>query len=235
MEEEHDDAILNFVRAQLTDEELMAGQQKDMREAVLSSATGEPMLGHVLALTAAQRAQGSYPLDEHRVMPTLLGNALRRYEDRAGQQYGLDAILVAPHLALVAPSAHLSYMSDSRQEMDLSIRLCFIAMVDTILTAARMFTQGWWLVLALVPYAAAYLAYRGAVAAAHEYGTAVTTALDLNRFRLYEALGLKLPRDTTSERNINVALTDLLDGSRTAVVRYAVGAEASRPMSVGRR
>ncbi len=45
------------------------------------------------------RERSRYPERPERVMPTRLGNVLRRYEDLAGSQYGLDAITVAPHLS----------------------------------------------------------------------------------------------------------------------------------------
>ena len=53
-----------------------------------------------------------YPEAWRRIMPTRLGNVLRRYEDKAGQQYGLDIIRIAPHLNLVALPEHRDYVDD---------------------------------------------------------------------------------------------------------------------------
>jgi hypothetical protein len=87
-----------------------------------------------------------------------LGNTLRRYEDRVGTQYGLDAITTAPHFSLVAPEAHVAYVRDTRQLLDTTVRLCFVSLLAAVLTVAALVTDGWWLLIALVSYGLAYLA-----------------------------------------------------------------------------
>ena len=64
--------------------------------------------------------------------------------------------------------------------------------------------------LALAPYCISYLAYRGAVASAHSYGTALSTLVDLDRFALYEQLRMVPPPDTVVERERNAQLLKLL-------------------------
>ncbi|SEC21883.1 hypothetical protein SAMN04489727_2990 [Amycolatopsis tolypomycina] len=153
-----------------------------------------------------------YPASR-RMMPTRLGNALRSAEDRIGTQYGLDAIRAAPHIALVAPELHLSYLQDTRQQMDTSIRLCVVALLATVESAAALLTDRWWLLATIAPYLLAWIAYRAAVAAADQYMATVGTVLDLNRFRLYESLHVKLPWDTEEERDNNLKLMHLIAGS----------------------
>jgi hypothetical protein len=70
--------------------------------------------------------------------------------------------------------------------------------------------DGPWVLVAGIPYALAYVSYRGAVAAAHEYGTALSTLIDLDRFRLYAELHIPLPTDTSAERRANTTLDGLL-------------------------
>ena len=53
------------------------------------------------------------------MMPTRLGNMLRRYEILAGAPYELDAPTVLPSLALVAPPGHLDYLNDQRSALHL--------------------------------------------------------------------------------------------------------------------
>jgi hypothetical protein len=67
-----------------------------------------------------------------------LGNALRSVEDTAGKQYGLDAILTAQHVALVAAERHVKYLHDSRQQMDTSVRLCIVSLLATALSVASL-------------------------------------------------------------------------------------------------
>jgi hypothetical protein len=167
---------------------------------------------------AVDRERSGFPVDARRVMPTRLGNVLRRYEDQAGRAYGLDALTVVPHLALLAPTARTSHLRDAREAMDLAIRMCLVSLLATALSVAVLATDGVWLLLALVPYSAVYVSYLGAVAAAHEYGTAVTVLIDLDRFALYKQLQLAEPADTGKERKRNRQVMKLLSGEDGYVV-----------------
>jgi hypothetical protein len=171
-------------------------------------------LSHAFAVDTFDKAKGRYP-ERARMMPTRLGNALRAAEDRAGTQYGLDAITVAPHLALIAPESHVAYLQDSREQLDLAVRLCSVSLLATVITVPAVFSDGLWLLLALVPYALAYIAYRAAVSAADEFMTAVSTLIDLDRFALYQHLGLRRPRTTHQERHRNEKLMLLLQNEST--------------------
>jgi hypothetical protein len=164
----------------------------------LDSPNANHLVPHVVARDALQNRYERYP-EGRRIMPTRLGNTLRRYEDAVGAQYGLDAITTAPHFSLVIPEPHLAYLRDSRQLLDTTVRLCFVSLLATLITVAALLTDGVWLLVAVVPHALAYLAYRAAIAAADEYGTAVATIIDLDRFALYEHLGV--PRHGTPTRS----------------------------------
>jgi hypothetical protein len=187
-------------------------ENREQGAAIPDSPAGDRLSGLQAAIDAADHAAGRYPDDFFRVMPTRLGNALRAEEDRAGRQYAIDAILTAPHFALVAADKHVQYLRDTRQQMDTSVRLCVVSLLGALEAIACLITDGWWLLVALVPYALAYLAYRAAVAAADEYTTAVKTVIDLNRFTLYETLNVKRPSDTEEERKLNANLMLLLQG-----------------------
>jgi hypothetical protein len=73
-----------------------------------------------------------------------------------------------------------------------------------------MWYHGFWLLLALAPYAVSYATYRGAVVVAHEYGTALAVLIDLNRFALYDRLHLNAPDSLTDEKKLNSMLTSIL-------------------------
>lgn len=148
------------------------------------------------------RERAAYPEQPERVMPTRLGNVLRRYEDLAGTQYGLDAITIAPHLALLASAVHLDYLDDRRNQLDSAVRYVVVWFIATFATALCFWPHGFWLTLALGPYACVVLTYRGAISAAHSYGVALSTIIDLNRHELYRAFNLKPPRDSQEEREI---------------------------------
>ena len=65
----------------------------------------------------ADRIRAGFPDDLDYVMPTRLGNVLRRAESQAGSQYGLDALQVVPHLLLTAPQSHVDYVNDQRSQL----------------------------------------------------------------------------------------------------------------------
>lgn len=180
----------------------------------LDEEADDEALSHALAIDTYDKAKRRYP-ERARTMPTRLGNALRAVEDRAGHQYGLDAITVAPHLALIAPDSHVAYLQDSREQLDLAVRLCSVSLLATVITVPATLTDGLWLLLALVPYALAYVAYRAAVSAADEFTTALSTIIDLDRFALYRHLGLRRPRTTHQERRRNERLMLLLQSGPT--------------------
>jgi hypothetical protein len=191
---------------------------KRNRRRLLSSERGDDLTPWLVAEEALGQATERYP-DPTRLMPTRLGNALRKEEDRAGRQYGIDAVVTAPHFALLADDKHVVYLRDSRQQLDTSVRLCVVSAIATVETVACMLTDGWWLFLGLATYALTYLAYRASVAAADEYTTALRTLIDLNRFKFYESLHMRKPPNSREERRVNANLMDLLRG-QAKDVRY---------------
>ncbi|MBY8853187.1 hypothetical protein K7G98_35110, partial [Saccharothrix sp. MB29] len=118
-----------------------------------------------------------------------------------------------PRVGMVAGDRELGYVTDQRTQLELAVRVAFLGMVAAVVTAGVMWRHGVWLLLALVPYTVAYLAYRGAVTAANEYGTALTVMIELNRFALYERFHLKPPNSLDEERELNRYLMTLLGSS----------------------
>jgi hypothetical protein len=168
------------------------------------------------------RLARNYPAADHEeeIMPTRLGNVLRRYERLAGYQYKLDAVQVVRHVAFVAPKEHVDYLNDQRELLDLSVRMCATSIIAAFVAIAFLWHHGPWLAIALLPYGIAYISYRGAVVVAHEYGAAVCTLIDLDRFALYDYLRLPRPKNTVSERLMNDTLRNLLDHNPTVSLRY---------------
>jgi hypothetical protein len=157
------------------------------------------------------RLMQGQPITPDEMMPTRLGLTLRFYESSAGAPYGLDAIQVMPYLARVASQDDMAYVNDQRSQMDLAVRMSFTAMVACMATITILWKDGLWLLLALMPYGVAYLAYRGAIVAAGQYGRAVAVVIALNRFALYERLRLPLPITASAERELAKNLYGLMD------------------------
>jgi hypothetical protein len=164
-------------------------------------------------LAESSRVMDLYPSQPIHVLPTRLGNMLRRYEMLAGAAYDLPFLTMATHVGLVAHPRHLTYMQDQRNSVDLAARMTFTGLIAATATTVVMWPHGLWLLLALVPYAAAFLSYRGAVGSAAHYGAAMGAVSDLNRFRLYEALHMEAPTNTTKEKEQNTQIVKLRYGS----------------------
>jgi hypothetical protein len=179
---------------------------------LMKSESADHLMLHLIAEQEAQEHGAKYPSDDTRILATQLGNALRCFEDSAGRQYGLDAITIAPHLHLIVPDRHLDYMKDAREDMDSAIRICTVGLVAAALTVGFLLTRGLWLLWTLLPYSVSYLAYKGAVSAAENYGAVVASVIDLDRFLLYDKLGLYQPRDTAEEKESNANLMQVLAG-----------------------
>jgi hypothetical protein len=167
-----------------------------------------------------KRLSAGQPVVIDQMMPTRLGNVLRYYESAAGAPYQLDAIGVMPYLARVAPPEDMAYVNDQRSNLDLAVRMIVVSAIAFIISLALLWRYGLWLLVAIVPYVAAFLSYRGAVVAAGAYGRAFSAIIALNRFALYERLHLPLPEDISEERENNVALGNVLNYSRHESLKY---------------
>jgi hypothetical protein len=160
------------------------------------------LVNAAIVAAESQRALASYP-DLPEILPTRLGNVLRRYEKKVGRPYKIDPLTAIPRIAMVSGNREVAYVQNQRVQLELAIRTAFVALCATGVTVILMGRHGLWLLLAIVPYTVAYFAYRGAVALAHEYGTSLAVLTDLGRFELYKRMGLKLPEDTAHERAMN--------------------------------
>jgi hypothetical protein len=188
----------------------------------------------LVAFDEAERALLSYPHNPNDIRPTRLGNALRRYETASGAPYGLGLVTVAPHLGLVAKPNHVEYLDDQRTQLDLAIRLVIVSILAMVASVAFLWRDGLSVLVALAPYTLAYIFYRGSIIVAGEYGTALATVLDLNRFALYDALHIRWPSTSAEERAVGPAITTALrvdeyPDDRRSVDFEFISADHSRP------
>lgn len=170
---------------------------------------------------ASAKALTKYPRNHGRMMPTRLGNILRRHEDEIGSVLGLDSVIAAPFLSQVARDKDLARVSDEGEQMDLALRLSLVFLLTTLVYAFVLVPRGPWALMALVPYTLAYIAYRGACMAAENYMTAVAVMVHLNRFAFYEALHLGRPENLADEREIAArAMTMITESNYDSSWRY---------------
>jgi hypothetical protein len=168
----------------------------------------------------ASRLRENFPRAIDQVMPTRLGNALRRAESQAGSQYGMDALQMVPHLLMIAPASHVDYVNDQRSQLDLAVRMTFISALAAATALLFLWPYRLWALIAVVPYTLAYVSYKGSVVAASHYGSALEALINLDRFALYEQLRLEPPATTASERALNRKLGRLFQYDNSQVTRY---------------
>ena len=157
---------------------------------------------------AGRRLRQRFPLPDHLLKPTALGNVLAAMEDTAGRQYGMDAVIVWPRLYPLLGDSVKSVVDDRRDTLDASARMTVVMGVTAIVSFVLLLGAGWWLFLALLPVALAWLACRGAVQGALAYSEAVQVAFDLHRSELLEALRIARPASPASEENLHRQWSD---------------------------
>ena len=160
---------------------------------------------------ASARLRSRFPMPDHAIRATALGNALAAMEDTAGAAYGLDAAVIWPRLYPVLGDPVRVIVDDLRDGMDAAARLAATGALTAVAALSLLvWHSGWWTLLALAPFGIAVLGYAGAVWSALAYGAAVYAAFDLHRFDLLRALHLALPEDRDAEQASNRALSDFL-------------------------
>ncbi|MFF4502293.1 hypothetical protein [Streptomyces sp. NPDC001401] len=173
------------------------------------------------AVARSRRIRRGYPVEirdagrtvrdrDGEVMPTLLGNALRRGERLSGDRYGLDMPTVAPRLyAFTSPRLQGAV----NQQMDLISAAASLSVslgVATVATIPLIARLDAWSLLPLAPACMAVLSYRGAVAAALYHGTLLSSAFDLHRFDLIRAFHYDIPTDARSVVALNGKISTFL-------------------------
>lgn len=153
---------------------------------------------------------------DDRLMPTLLGNALRDGEDNAGDRYGLNMQVVWPRLYPSLSPKLDAAISENLDLIDTTAALCIAFAVAAL---ASLPLVGRWDPWSFIPLAAAGLsavAYRGAIGAARAHARLLATGIDLHRFDMLAALHYELPTTTEQEQLINQQLSSFLDSHRSA-------------------
>jgi hypothetical protein len=139
--------------------------------------------GVLRRLRNVEKRLADYPRDESRIMPTRLGNVLRRYEAETGAD-DVEGFIerVYRHLPFSLQLSH----DEQRARLDLYCSMVFVLWFCALVATARF---GWWdwpYTVGFVGAAvvASIVAYRAAVASARYYGTllvSVATFLDEER------------------------------------------------------
>ena len=153
------------------------------------------------------------PQREEHVMPTQLGNIIRAAEVYPFYRYKIDAVVIWPRLHAVLPAEFVNSLIAAKTTMVFMLMMSVLSFSFTIAACLplALFTSrvGLFLVCALgIPLS--WICYQNALHGASSYGESIKTAFDLHRWKLLEALHLKLPTDPDNEKDIWDEVTNLI-------------------------
>jgi hypothetical protein len=158
----------------------------------------------------ARQIANSYPGNEAAVLPTLLGNLLRRAETTAGERFGLDTVASYPRLYPFLGERLHDGLATQFNLLDSAAAFTIVFWALGVFSIPTAWLGSGWFLIPSVFLLAGGLAYAGAMATAREHGTLLAAAYDLHRFDMLAGLRLPLPRTPDQERSMNEQLTDFL-------------------------
>ena len=154
------------------------------------------------------------PRDAEDILPTRLGDILKTAETRPRQRYGLDPVLLWPHLWLALPDNVRGDLAAARARLDKLVE----SWAWGFLFAGWSCAWRWAWVIALLWMAIAYIL---ALGAAETFADLLLATFDTYRWRLYESLRWPLPESSEEERAAGAALTRYVQrGMLDAPVKY---------------
>jgi len=181
---------------------LMKRQLKKWDRAESAASTGS--LATLLFLTR-------YP-PKADVQATGIGNSLSASQAVVAARYGVELAAVWPQMQSAAKSdSHaLTAANDEKVALNLLGNLTFVLLVFAFEAVAVFSLGNDWnnVLLSLIPFALALLAYRVMAEKARSWGTAIEVLFDFHRSDLEKAMGL---RTTTGADDENLLLADLSD------------------------
>ena len=157
------------------------------------------------------------PRDVEDILPTRLGDILKTAETRPRQRYGLDPVLLWPHLWLALPDNIRQDISVARARLDKLGEAWFWGLLFALWT----FAWPWAWVISLAWMA---IAYALALGAAEAFADLLLATFDTHRWRLYQSLRWPLPESSAEEQAAGAALTRYIQrGMVDAPVKYEQG------------
>jgi hypothetical protein len=147
-----------------------------------------------------------YPVDDGQVLPTRLGNAIRRFEEYGWNHYRLDSQSLWSRLISVVPDPVRKQVDTAQIGVDFFVCLLYGHIAVAIAAISTIAVEGVdnWTLLAgvIVPLVLVPLWYRLAVATTDQWAVAVQALVDLGRQPLATALGLVIPTTIEDERTM---------------------------------
>ncbi len=168
---------------------------------------------HRRAQARAARARAAlfmYPPEGKDLLPTMLGNVLRRHEAIAGDRYQLTAVHVWPHLYPHLSDRLAAEYHAATDALDSSVNLLLTLTLMSVFGMVALRDDEWLLVIPAILAGLAFTAYRSAIASAQGQGRLLAVAFDQHRFDMIRSMHLELPATPAAEAQRNHFLSDYL-------------------------
>lgn len=148
-----------------------------------------------------------YPVDEGQIVPTHLGNAIRRFEEYGYDRYRLDSQRMWSDLTAVAPERAAKQVDQARTTVDLLVCMLYDHLIVTAVALATIPAGGrkhaWLLaIVAAVLVILARIWYEVAIRSTDDWAAAVRSLVNVGRKPLADALALDLPKTIERERQM---------------------------------
>ena len=179
-------------------------RRKNLRDAVTKGQkeAGSSAVMNALALEKFSR----YPDADDQVAPTMLGNAIRRFEYYSYDRYQLDSQTCWYHLRGVTEESLSKEVDNARSGVDFFVCLLYVLILLAFTAVAAMFTPSpSWLRLGIAAGlggAGADGSYYAAVKATDAWSSSVKAMVDVGRIPLAKSLGLQMPAKLEEERDM---------------------------------
>ncbi len=146
----------------------------------------------------------SFPFDASYVLPTRLGNIIRKSESYAYREYGMEPISLWPRLLGVVDAAYLAKLESARVSLTFLLNSALLSMILALGLLMNAFVRQpstWsWVFLFLGFFICSLLLYRASLSSAAAWGNLVEGAFDLYRWDLLKKLGYsRVPQTRQSE------------------------------------
>jgi hypothetical protein len=180
------------------------GRRDELRKAVTEDQdkSGNLSLVDALALERFRR----YPDVDKQVAPTLLGNAIRRFEYYSYNHYQLDSQICWYQLRAAAPESTAKEVDNARSGVDFFVCLLYMFILLGLSAVAALFAPSpYWLELGIAAGlggVGAIGSYYAAVKATDAWASSVKAMVDMGRIPLAKALGLDVPAKLAEERDM---------------------------------
>ncbi|MET7979483.1 hypothetical protein ABZW44_42150 [Streptomyces mirabilis] len=156
------------------------------------------------AYAVLERRRRRCPSTAAYFMPTVTGNILRAAERRPADKYGLDAVVVWPHLWLLLPETAQAELRAAMKALNTAVRAAIWGVAFCSFTVLTWYALP--VGLAVVLIAACVVI----PARAQAFGEVFEAAFDLYRVALYHQLRWPLPANPEQESTVGRQLTTYL-------------------------